>query len=291
MNHSLVPFTDTSFQVGLSFAGEQRPYVEQVALSLKARGVTVYYDAFHEVEMWGCNLVDTLHDLYSERMSYVLMFISKDYVRKDWTNLERSAALQTALKTRGKYILPVRFDDSVLPGFPSTIKHLNAHEHTPEQIAVRVCQLLGMGQNLKADQTAAPQSQSASATIEFCHKDHNGRYVIGRDEWLFEIKVSSASGSAIHLYNDPGSIRGVAIAEGATAIADVSTASSLNYTSRVRTPREGQIAVLENQNGFFAALKLLDVEDRAQGDDHDRVVIEYRILREGGGDFSVGAKP
>ena len=34
------------YDVGLSFAGEQREYVELVAEALKGRGISVFYDAF-----------------------------------------------------------------------------------------------------------------------------------------------------------------------------------------------------------------------------------------------------
>ncbi len=40
-----------SYQVALSFAGEQRWYVEEVAKGLKACGVSVFYDRF---ERPGC---------------------------------------------------------------------------------------------------------------------------------------------------------------------------------------------------------------------------------------------
>jgi len=41
------------WDVALSFAGAQRPYVEQVASALKARGVRCFYDADQQIELWG----------------------------------------------------------------------------------------------------------------------------------------------------------------------------------------------------------------------------------------------
>ena len=143
MNNGLTALAGKTFSVGVSFAGEQRTYVQDVALSLKEKGVSVFYDRLHEVDLWGCDLIDTLNSLYSESLNLVIVFVSKEYVEKDFTNVERRAALSKAITTRQKYIMPVRFDDTKLPGLPATIAYLNASENTPEQLAVKICKALG----------------------------------------------------------------------------------------------------------------------------------------------------
>ena len=45
--------TKPDFEVALSFAGEDRSYVEAVASYLKDRGVRVFYDAYEKVDLWG----------------------------------------------------------------------------------------------------------------------------------------------------------------------------------------------------------------------------------------------
>ena len=42
-----------NYHVALSFAGEDRDYVEKVAIQLRAAGVEVFYDLFHEADLWG----------------------------------------------------------------------------------------------------------------------------------------------------------------------------------------------------------------------------------------------
>ena len=44
------------YDVALSFAGEDRFYVDQVATILKEQGVSVFYDEFEEVDLWGKDL-------------------------------------------------------------------------------------------------------------------------------------------------------------------------------------------------------------------------------------------
>jgi hypothetical protein len=41
------------YHVALSFAGEDRAYVDGVAAKLHASGVKVFYDRYEEVALWG----------------------------------------------------------------------------------------------------------------------------------------------------------------------------------------------------------------------------------------------
>ena len=103
------------YEVALSFAGPQRGYAEQVARTLQARGVAVFYDEFESVALWGKDGSEILHEIYSERASYVVMFISEDYVTRTWPRHERRSALSRALQERREVVLPVRFDDTDVP--------------------------------------------------------------------------------------------------------------------------------------------------------------------------------
>ena len=46
------------------------------------------------------------------------MFLSKYYAAKLWTNLERQASQARAFRENTEYIMPVRLDETVLPGLP-----------------------------------------------------------------------------------------------------------------------------------------------------------------------------
>jgi hypothetical protein len=89
------------WDVALSFAGAQRSYVEQVAAALRARGVRCFYDADEQIELWGKYLAEELSAIYSERAATVVVFVSAEYVERDWTRLERRAALNRAVRERG----------------------------------------------------------------------------------------------------------------------------------------------------------------------------------------------
>lgn len=113
------------FDFAVSFAGEDRGYVEEVVKGTRGER-KVFYDEDYQVEMWGEDLVEYFTDLYQHQARYVVMFISRHYAEKMWTNLERRSALVRAFNQRGPYILPVRLDDTQLPGLLPTVSYLDA---------------------------------------------------------------------------------------------------------------------------------------------------------------------
>lgn len=110
--------------------------------------------------------------------------------------------------------------------------------------------------------------------------------VIGAGSSAFETKWGKASDTSIHLYNDPVGIHGVAIARGATTIDQICDADSYDFTSRHRTVNVGEIAVLQNSDGFFAAVEILQVKDDSRGAQGDALTIRYVILPDGVKDFA-----
>lgn len=119
------------YTVALSYASEQGGYVEEVAQILRQKGVKVFYDRFEEARLWGMDLVDRFQKVYSVGSRWCMMFISKDYVRKAWPLQERQFALDRQLSEHGNYILPIRFDDSEVPGLSTSIHYINANKKTP----------------------------------------------------------------------------------------------------------------------------------------------------------------
>lgn len=70
------------YDVALSFAGENREYVEQVAEYLSSNDVAVFYDGFEEVTLWGKDLAEHLDFVYRTGAQFCVMFISKYYAEK-----------------------------------------------------------------------------------------------------------------------------------------------------------------------------------------------------------------
>lgn len=141
------------YDVALSFAGEDRKLADQLATLLKDRGVRVFYDSWEQAELWGKNLFDHLFAIYSEQARYCIILVSKAYSDKMWTVHERRAAQQRVLENRDvEYLLPVRIDDTRLPGLPNTVAYLDVEIGMP-QIAGLFVKKLGaaMGRGRRAE--------------------------------------------------------------------------------------------------------------------------------------------
>lgn len=129
----------TQYDVALTFAGEDRPLVDAVARRLKNMGVTVFYDAFEEINMWGKDLTKHFEEVYKSQAKYCAMFISKHYINKAWPNFERQQALSRSIKENREYILPIKLDESEVPGLSSLIGYLNAKGLSADDLAKKIC--------------------------------------------------------------------------------------------------------------------------------------------------------
>ena len=275
------------YQVALSFAGEQRDYVEEVARHLQSRSIAVFYDGFETVGLWGRSGAEVFHEAFAPQSAYVVMFISDAYMSKAWPSHERRSALSRMIIEHGEYILPVRFDDASVPGLPTDIIYVSAGDYTPAQLSAMIANKLGIRPFAgKASEVPPPRMTSSTGEVAFDYSSCNGRYVIGSGVLEFETKWTKASDTSIYVLNDPSSINGVALARGCTSISQVENAASLDYTSRMRTPSVGQIVVLRNTEGFFAALQVLGIKDDSRRDDRDEIRFRYAIQSDGSDDFT-----
>jgi hypothetical protein len=133
---------DHDYQVALSFAGEQRAYVQRVAAALANKGISYFYDDDRRIALWGKNLAEELQRVYMDRSCAVVIFISKEYAEKSWTRHERRSAVSRALRERSEYVLPVRFDTTNLPGLDPDISYLSAKDYRPAALADAIVQKL-----------------------------------------------------------------------------------------------------------------------------------------------------
>lgn len=132
------------YDVALSYAGEDRDYVDQVAAALVEAGLTIFYDRYEEVGLWGKNLQEHLQHVFQRLSRYCIMFISASYARKVWPTLERRAAFAGAMERGGEYVLPARFDDTEVPGLDPSIKYEDLRARTPVELAGMIIAKLGI---------------------------------------------------------------------------------------------------------------------------------------------------
>jgi uncharacterized protein YjbI with pentapeptide repeats len=133
---------DHKFDIAISFAGEDRDIARQIAEEIKSRGKRVFFDEYVKGELWGKDLYVHLINVYRKYAKYCLMIISEAYAKKNWTNHERKAAQARAFEENQEYILPLKLDDTPIPGLLSTIGYLRMKDTSINEIVGLLMQKL-----------------------------------------------------------------------------------------------------------------------------------------------------
>lgn len=120
-------------------------------------------------------------------------------------------------------------------------------------------------------------SPALTGEVTFDYSNNNGKYIFGAGDMAFETAWSRASNKSIHAYTDPPSIRSVALAISVKEIIEITDASCFDPSSRVRSPRVGEIVVWQNTAGYFLATKIVSLKSRGNGDPLDEVSLSYAI--------------
>jgi len=95
--------------------------------------------------LWGKDLYEHLAWVYKDAARYCVMFLSRHYAKKLWANHERKNAQARAFREQKEYILPVRIDDTEIPGIPETIGYVDSRKVSIEQICELLTEKLNLG--------------------------------------------------------------------------------------------------------------------------------------------------
>jgi hypothetical protein len=123
------------FDIAVSFAGEDRDLVQQYCAILSSNKLKVFYDKYEQIGLWGANLYDKFDEIYRTKALFCVIFISKHYAAKVWTNHERKSAQARALQENREYVLSVRLDDTDIPSIPPTIGYEDLRKISVEKLA------------------------------------------------------------------------------------------------------------------------------------------------------------
>jgi hypothetical protein len=140
--------THYDYDAALSYAGEDGDRAKELAFALKRRGTRVFYDKDEAARLWGENLFTHLTDLYQNRARYCVALFSRHYADKPWARRELAAAQARAFGQKEPYLLPVRLDDTTIPGVLPTEAYVAWSGDSSDTIAELVLE------RLKARQTA-----------------------------------------------------------------------------------------------------------------------------------------
>lgn len=178
------------YDIAISFAGEQRKLAQSFATRLDASGYSVFYDEFEQAELWGRDLSLALGSVYEQDARFCLVIVSKEYVNKAWTNLERQNAISRFMRQHDNYILCLKTDGTSLPGLPGVIGYINLENTTQDEVFQLLLQKLGRPDHDDAITHLDDSDQSiAKQIIQACFR----RAVFTR--MASEIDMSAMNGS------------------------------------------------------------------------------------------------
>ncbi|AZC63169.1 toll/interleukin-1 receptor domain-containing protein [Pseudomonas chlororaphis] len=120
-------------------------------------------------------------------------------------------------------------------------------------------------------------SPALSGKVTFDYSNNNGRFVLGAGDMAFETAWSRGGNTSIHAYNDPPSIRSVALALDVREISDIVDASIYDSSSRTRSPQLGEIVIWQNTAGYYLATRVEELKSREHGSSSDEIIFTYAI--------------
>ena len=143
---------------------------------------------------------------------------------------------------------------------------------------------------VEAKTLAGYHAPELRGTVTFDYSNNDGRFVVGSGHFAIETCWSKGSDTSIRAYKESPTTNGVAIAKGCMQFADISDATALDYTSRVRSPQLGEIVVWRNTNGIYGATRIVSIRDDTRGAECDELTFEYEVLQDGSSSFANSTK-
>jgi hypothetical protein len=134
------------YDIAISFAGEDRAVVEEFVNALAAHDISVFYYPWEQAQLWGQDLYQHLNMIYQQAAQYCVIFISEHYARKAWTQHELRSAQARAFQQNSEYILPIKLDDTELPGLPSTIAYIDLRRTPIQEVVHLVSEKIGIAE-------------------------------------------------------------------------------------------------------------------------------------------------
>lgn len=131
--------------MAVSFAGEDRAVVEELKDILNDAGYTVFYDFDVQHQLWGADLRTKLADVYANDAQYMLVFLSKHYPEKDWTNFEFEIGKEAKGKRTDIYLLPVLIDDVHVVGLSQNVGHIDLRRRSVGDLATALIEKIENG--------------------------------------------------------------------------------------------------------------------------------------------------
>jgi hypothetical protein len=153
------------YRIALSYAGEQRPFVAEVARLLAERfgQAQILYDRFHRAEFARGDLALRLPELYRDESDLVVVVLCPQYEGKDWCGLEWNAVYSLLMKRRTQDVMLTRFRLVDARGLHGLAGFVDLDDMKPAELAQLILQRLALNKGLERDHYLAAGAAPARA--------------------------------------------------------------------------------------------------------------------------------
>jgi TIR domain len=135
------------FRIALSFAGEKRHFVAQLAgrLADTFSEEKILYDKYHEAEFSRSDLAFYLPKLYHDQSDLIVVVLSRDY-EKEWCGVEWDAIFDLLKTRKNNEVMLFRFDRETVKGLYSGAGFVDLDDKTTDQAATLILQRLALNE-------------------------------------------------------------------------------------------------------------------------------------------------
>jgi energy-coupling factor transporter ATP-binding protein EcfA2 len=202
--------------VAFSFTENYRDYIRQVYKELLnwIKPENLFFDERFKPEIAGFDADLILQKFYHEDSELIVIFLCKEYKEREWCCNVEWRAIRNLIKTgQSQRILPLRFDDTDIPGIYSTDICPNINEWEPHQVAELIWKRLKLFRG-ETDEKNSSISKPEARTSEQSIQMHLRQM---REFEVIPPHKAASSGSTPIVENDFQRIYFRAIAESVTA--------------------------------------------------------------------------
>jgi len=137
VDKSVSKLENIKFDVAFSFPGERRKFVSNVAdiVRKKIKKDKLFYDFDYQSQLAQPNIDVLLQKIYHDNSKLIVIFLSSEYMEKEWCGLEWRAIRDLIKSKRDNQVMFVKFDDKKIEGLFSIDGYIDATYHSEKAIA------------------------------------------------------------------------------------------------------------------------------------------------------------
>ncbi len=192
------------FRVALSFPGEKRLFVRQVAAALAdvLGHDKVLYDEFLTAELARPNLDVYLGRLYHDESELIVPFFCADYERKEWCGLELRQMRDLLKQGLDEHIMPFRFDDAQITGQLSVDGYIKVGDRPAQQVADLILQRLTVvAKDAAGHVTDTSSARAATVDLPLYYLfASEGAAKAGPEDVFYSVQGESVARSLVRLF-------------------------------------------------------------------------------------------